>query len=199
MKHMNLVKGCSKGVALLLCLFAIFSVITAPGIPAAEAEEKGMEEKLLLSIDGIQVEVDWEENESVAALRELVQSNPLTVRMSMYGGFEQVGSLGARLPRKDVQTHTNYGDIVLYSGNQIVVFYGSNSWAYTRLGHIRDLSQAKLKELLGQHDVSITLALSAEEKGYAVPDVTLDIPCPLSAWAPGRCPMIRRKPPCTPR
>lgn len=120
-----------------------------------------MEEKLLLSIDGIQVEVDWEENESVAALRELVQSNPLTVRMSMYGGFEQVGSLGARLPRQDVQTHTYYGDIVLYSGNQIVVFNGSNSWAYTRLGHIRDLSQAKLKELLGQHDVSITLALSA--------------------------------------
>lgn len=128
---------------------------------SAAAEVCDMEEKLTITIDGIQVEVDWEENESVAALREIVQSNPLTIRLSMYGGFEQVGSLGTELPRQDVQTNTNYGDIVLYSGNQIVVFYGSNAWAYTRLGHIRDLSQAELKKLLGQHDVTITLALSA--------------------------------------
>ena len=133
-----------------------------------------MEEELLLSIDGIQVEVDWEENESVAALRELVAFNPLPIQMSMYGEFEQVGPLESSLPRQDLQTHTNYGDIVLYSGNQIVIFHGSNSWAYTRLGHIRDLSQAALKEMLGQHDVTITLALSAEEKGYAIPDVTLN-------------------------
>ena len=133
-----------------------------------------MEGELLLSIDGIQVEVDWEENESVAALRELVAFNPLPIQMSMYGGFEQVGPLESSLPRQDLQTHTNYGDIVLYSGNQIVIFHGSNSWAYTRLGHIRDLSQAALKEMLGQHDVTITLALSAEEKGYAIPDVTLN-------------------------
>ena len=116
-----------------------------------------MEGELLLSIDGIQVEVDWEENESVAALRELVAFNPLPIQMSMYGGFEQVGPLESSLPRQDLQTHTNYGDIVLYSGNQIVIFHGSNSWAYTRLGHIRDLSQAALKEMLGQHDVTITL------------------------------------------
>ena len=128
---------------------------------SSAAEVCDMEEKLTITIDGIQVEVDWEENESVAALREIVQSNPLTIRLSMYGGFEQVGSLGTELPRQDVQTNTNYGDIVLYSGNQIVVFYGSNAWAYTRLGHIRDLSQAELKKLLGQHDVTITLALSA--------------------------------------
>jgi len=174
MKHMHLARSCSKGVALLLCLFAIFSAVVAPDIPTAEAEEKRMAGKLLLSIDGIQVEVDWEENESVAALRELVALNPLTIQMSMYGGFEQVGPLGTSLPRQDVQTHTNYGDIVLYSGNQIVVFHGSNSWAYTRLGHIRDLSQEELKEMLGQHDVTITLALSAEEEGYAIPDVTLN-------------------------
>ena len=173
MKHMNLGRSCSKGVALLLCLLAIISTVMASDIPTAEAERKNLKEELLLSIDGIQVEVNWEENESVAALRELVAFNPLTIQMSMYGGFEQVGPLGTSLPRQDVQTHTNYGDIVLYSGNQIVVFHGSNSWAYTRLGHIRDLSQAELKEMLGQHDVTITLALSAEE-GYAIPDVKLN-------------------------
>ena len=161
-------------MALLLCLFAIFSAIMASDIPTAEAEERNLKEELLLSIDGVQVEVDCEENESVAALREWVAGNPLTIQMSMYGGFEQVGPLGTNLPRQDVQTHTNYGDIVLYSGNQIVIFHGSNSWAYTRLGHIPDLSQAALKEMLGQHDVTITLALSVEEEGHAIPDVTLN-------------------------
>ena len=179
MKHINLVRSCCKGITLLLCFFAVFSAMTAPGIEAAEAEEKSMEEKLLLSIDGVQVEVDWEDNESVAALRALVQSNPITIQMSMYGGFEQVGPLGTSLPRQDVQTHTNYGDIVLYSGNQIVVFHGSNAWAYTRLGHIRDLSQAELKALLGQHDVTITLALSAEEEEYKSPDVALNTGYPM--------------------
>jgi hypothetical protein len=74
----------------------------------------------------------------------------------MYGGFEQVGPIGQSIVRDDKQTTTNYGDIVLYSGNQIVVFYGSNSWAYTKLGHI-DLSQQEMSDLLSGGDVSITL------------------------------------------
>ena len=110
-------------------------------------------ESMILMIDGEEYPVEWEENESVEALKELC---PLTVKMSMYGGFEQVGSLGESLPRNDEQITTGYGDIVLYSGNQIVVFYGSNSWAYTRLGHI-DMTQEKLTELLGNGDVEIIL------------------------------------------
>ncbi len=79
--------------------------------------------------------------------------------MSMYGGFEQVGPLGADLPRDDVQTAAQAGDIVLYSGDQIVVFYGSNSWAYTRLGRITDKSASELADLLGNGGVSMTLSL----------------------------------------
>jgi len=96
--------------------------------------------------------VTWEENASVEALRELC---PLTIQMSMYGGFEQVGPIGQSIVRDDAQTETSYGDIVLYSGNQIVIFYGSNSWAYTRLGHV-DLSQQDMRELLSNGDVVIT-------------------------------------------
>jgi hypothetical protein len=77
----------------------------------------------------------------------------------MYGGFEQVGSIGTSLPRNDVQTTTEAGDIVLYSGNQIVVFYGSNSWAYTRLGKVTDKSKAEMSELLGNGDVMITVSM----------------------------------------
>lgn len=112
---------------------------------------------LQLMIGQEEVTVAWEDNESVDALKELAQSGPLTIRMSMYGGFEQVGSLGRSLPRNDVQTTTQAGDIVLYSGNQIVMFYGSNSWAYTRLGHITDQTASELTELLGSGDVTITI------------------------------------------
>lgn len=114
-------------------------------------------ESMILVIDGEEYPVEWEENESVEVLKELC---PLTVKMSMYGGFEQVGSLGESLPRNDEQITTEYGDIVLYSGNQIVVFYGSNTWAYTRLGHI-DMTQEELTDLLGNGDVEITLDCSS--------------------------------------
>ncbi|MBQ8151500.1 MAG: hypothetical protein IJ070_01890 [Firmicutes bacterium] len=101
---------------------------------------------------------NWEANESVAALRELVADGPLTVAMSEYGGFEQVGALGTSLPRNDVQITTQAGDIVLYSGNNIVIFYGSNSWAYTRLGHI-ELSSSEMPELLSHGDVTVKLSV----------------------------------------
>lgn len=110
-------------------------------------------EEMRLAIRGTEVPVVWEENESVEGLRSLC---PLTVQLSMYGGFEQVGGLGQSLPRDDFQITTGCGDVVLYAGNQIVLFYGSNTWAYTPLGHI-DLSQEELTELLGNGDVEITI------------------------------------------
>lgn len=121
--------------------------------------EEDTDKMLQLKISDTIVEVAWEENESVEALRKLCGSEPLTIQMSMYGGFEQVGSIGTSLPRNDVQTTTSAGDIVLYSGNQIVVFYGSNSWAYTRLGHITDQDTAGMTQLLGNGDVVITVSL----------------------------------------
>lgn len=123
-----------------------------------EIGEDTMEKTLKLSVAGSEVSVVWEENASVEALAELVKTAPLTVQLTMYGGFEQVGPLGTSLPRDDMQTTTQAGDIVLYSGDQIVVFYGANSWAYTRLGRITDRSRQQLDELLGNGDVTITLS-----------------------------------------
>lgn len=116
------------------------------------------EEKMGLSlrINNTNVAVAWENNQSVEALKELVKAGPLMITMSPYGGFEQVGPIGQSLPRNDVQTVTGPGDIVLYSGNQVVVFYGTNSWAYTRLGHITDKSQAELTQLLSGNGVVLT-------------------------------------------
>ena len=77
--------------------------------------------------------------EDNAAAREFAEMLPLTVEMREYGGFEKVGSLGKNLTSSDRQTTTTAGDIVLYNSNQIVMFYGSNSWSYTRLGRVENL------------------------------------------------------------
>ena len=128
-------------------------------IISGETEEKPAMKTLIMKIDGKKVAVDWEENESAAALAELVKDQPIRINMSMYGGFEQVGSIGTSLPRNDAQTTTQAGDIVLYSGNQIVVFYGTNSWAYTRLGHITDKTAEQMEKLLGNGNVTIEFSL----------------------------------------
>ena len=111
-----------------------------------------------LMIGETEVPVTWEENASVEALREIASEGALKIQMSMYGGFEQVGSLGMSLPRSDTRITTAPGDVILYSGNQMVVFYGSNTWAYTRLGHITDQTTQELTHLLSNGDVTITLS-----------------------------------------
>lgn len=98
-----------------------------------------------------------EENEAVASFVEMMRENPVSIQMSDYSGFEKVGSLGTSLPASNSQTTTHAGDIVLYNGNQIVIFYGSNSWSYTRLGHVDDLTG--WEEALGSGDVTVTFSL----------------------------------------
>ena len=110
-----------------------------------------------MKIGDTQVYVDWEKNDSVDALAKLTAGHWYEMQFEMYGGFEQVGPIGQDLPRSDVQMETVPGDIVLYAGNQISVFYGNNSWSYTKLGHIRDLSQEELQELLGNGDTTISI------------------------------------------
>ena len=118
---------------------------------------------LRMTIGNTAVTVDWENNESVEALKALCENEPLVIQMSMYGGFEQVGSIGSRLPSSDVQTTTSSGDIVLYSSSQIVVFYGSNLWAYTRLGHITDQNASGMADLLSNGNVTVTISMEDTE------------------------------------
>ena len=128
---------------------------------ATEYEEPTEERatSLRMTIGDTPVSVAWEDGDAVEALRELCREKPLMIDMSMYGGFEQVGSIGTALPTADRQTTTSPGDIVLYSGDQLVVFYGSNAWAYTPLGHITDQSDSELTELLSNGDTTVTISL----------------------------------------
>ena len=124
-----------------------------------QTESSEMETAMVLRINDQVVGVEWEDNESVESLKELASKGTITIDMSMYGGFEQVGSIGSTLPSNDEQITTESGDIVLYSGNQIVFFYGSNSWAYTRLGKVQDMSASELEGLLGNGDVTLTITI----------------------------------------
>ena len=134
------------------------TTITTPSDDNSTTKEDETETmKLTLKIDDMKVDVIWADNDSVRALKNLAKDG-LTINMSKYGGFEQVGSIGSTLPSSDTRITTNPGDIVLYSSNQIVLFYDSNTWSYTKLGHI-NLSKSELTDLLGDEDVVITLNL----------------------------------------
>lgn len=100
-----------------------------------------------------------ENNRSAKALKELLADGALAIPASNYGGFEKVCSLGTRLPSDDIQTTTRAGDICLYNDSRIVIFYASNSWDYTRLGRISDVTGSELKEILGGEETEISLSL----------------------------------------
>ena len=175
MKHMNSGKRWNKISRVIAGVLAVIMLLVGCGVKdvkgstvsqsTASPQESTEEAQLAaegqinmrMKIGDTVVAVEWEKNESVEALKELCRNTPLTIQMSMYGGFEQVGPLGTSLPKNDVQITTSSGDIVLYSGNQMVVFYGSNSWAYTRLGRITDKSAREMAELLGNGNVTITI------------------------------------------
>ena len=125
--------------------------------PAGTTEEV-QKTMLQMKIGETKVSVSWEDNDSVAALKELCKDAPLTIQMSMYGGFEQVGSIGTRLPSNDTQTTTSAGDIVLYSSNPSGVFAGSTAGADTNLEHIPDQDVAGMASLLSNGNVTITIS-----------------------------------------
>ena len=94
------------------------------------------------------------DNSSAVAFYELLKKGPVTISMHDYGNFEKVGSLGKTLPRNDTQITTSAGDIILYQGNQITIYYDKNSWNFTRLGRVDGKTQAELKQILGKGDVT---------------------------------------------
>lgn len=122
-----------------------------------QVEEENSEMQMNVQVGGSTFTATLEENEAVNELVKMMEQGPVTIQMRDYSGFEKVGSLGTSLPASNRQTTTRAGDIVLYQGNQIVIFYGSNSWSYTRLGHIDDLTG--WEEALGSGDVTVTFSL----------------------------------------
>ena len=99
------------------------------------------------------------DNSSAMAFYELLEKGPVTIKMTDYGNFEKVGSLGTTLPRNDTQITTTAGDIILYQGNQITIYYDTNSWNFTRLGKVDGATQAELKKILGKGNVTAVFSV----------------------------------------
>ena len=122
--------------------------------PVDSSEEEISE--LILTVDGIRLDVEWENSESIAALMEMA---PITIHMQEYGGFEQTGKIDIALPSNDKKITTKPGDIVLYNSNQICLYFNENTWAFTRLGRITGMSDKKIKELLDKDSVTAVFSI----------------------------------------
>ncbi len=99
------------------------------------------------------------DNSSAAAFAEYLSEGDVSIKMSDYGNFEKVGDLGTTLPRNDEDITTEAGDVILYLGNKITIYYDTNSWDFTRLGKVQGVSQSELKDILGDGDVKIRFSL----------------------------------------
>jgi hypothetical protein len=98
-------------------------------------------------------------NSSTAALLALLKEGLVTIQMHDYGNFEKVGGLGKTLPTNDKRITTEPGDLILYQGNALVIYYAPNTWTFTRLGKIDDVTPEELKTALGEGDVTVTLSI----------------------------------------
>ncbi len=110
-----------------------------------------------LFIDDVEVNLIWEDNNSVNAIKELAKNGGFTINTHQYGGFEQVGEIGQNIVSENVQMTTEPGDIVLYNDSNIVIFYGSNSWSYTKLGKIVGKTNEELENLLNKNSVVLKI------------------------------------------
>ena len=127
--------------------------------------------KVLLKVGGNTMTATLADNEATRELTKLLEQGDMTIRMSDYGGFEKVGALPQSLPTSNTQITTEPGDIMLYQGSQMVIFYGSNSWSYTRLGKIDGATASNLRQFLGNGDITLTLSLASSA---GIEDVTAD-------------------------
>ena len=146
-----------------LLVSAIVLLTMSCGGDEAQAQtikEENMTERLYITIGSKTLPVTLVKNNATEALMAALATSPITYQADDYGGFEKVGPLGMSLPTSNQQLTTQAGDVILYSGNQIVLFYGSNSWSYTRLGRIEYSTLEQLKSFLkaGQGRVSVTLS-----------------------------------------
>jgi len=154
------------GAALVLLALLSCAKPSAPVTVQQKTEEEAKEEsnmpnKIQITIDGTTLPIVLVKNAATEALVSALQEAPITYTASDYGGFEKVGALGRSLPATDSHITTEAGDVILYSGNQLVLFYGSNSWSYTRIGKMEYGSMDALKSFLkaGEGDIRVTLSL----------------------------------------
>lgn len=147
---------------------AASSQTTAEPTTAAQTEAQSATQaapsqgnQLYLTVGETTFVAEFADNSSADVLKDLLSDTPLTLQLHDYGNFEKVGSLGQNLPRNDEPITTEAGDLILYHGNQFSIYYAENSWSFTRLGKIQNVTSDELKAALGTGDVTVTLSLTS--------------------------------------
>ena len=135
------------------------SVISEQESSQSQDNSSSQEEPMLkISVGDQELLATFADNSSAEEFRDLLAQGPVTISMDDYGGFEKVGSLGTTLTRNDTRITTQPGDVILYQGNQITIYYGTNTWNFTRLAKINDSTDLQAK--LGTETVQVTFSLA---------------------------------------
>ena len=162
---------------ILMILAALVVMSCSSDETQAQTNYETMTTKMYITIDDRTEAVTLVNNSATQALVEKLQESPVTVTLNSSGGFEIWGALGFSLPTSNEQINAQPGDVILYSGSNICMFYGTNSWSYTRLGKIAGLSQSELRTFLkaGESNISVTLSLSSTTGIHEVQDSGLKV------------------------
>jgi hypothetical protein len=116
-------------------------------------------DKLLITINGKTLTADFADNSSAKALAEALAKSSITYQADDYGNFEKVGDLGQSFPKNDENITTEPGDIILYQGHNLCIYYAQNTWSFTRIAKIKGVSKDELKEFLGEGEITVTLSV----------------------------------------
>lgn len=143
-------------------VFGFFLLFTgscaAADSPALKKSNVFTEETMNITIGSTILTAELANNSSARALKEMLSDGPVTIDMKDYSNFEKVGDLGKSLPTNNTQVTTEAGDLILYQGHLFVIYYAPNSWNFTRLGKIQNVTASQLKRILGSGDVTVTLS-----------------------------------------
>ena len=154
---------------MLTLLTMLFVACSSDGGTQAETLQTENDMKMYITIAGQTQSVVLANNAATQELVTRLHNGAVTVTLNSSGGFEIWGPLGFSLPTSNQQMMAQPGDVVLYNGSNICLFYGSNSWSYTRLGKIEGLSESQLRTFLkaGESNITVTLSLTSAATGIS--------------------------------
>lgn len=147
-------------IVAILLLSACSSDAASSTKPSQPESEKGSASmKLKIHVNDTTFTATLADNSSATALKELLQKGDLTLDMEDFSNFEKVADLPITLPRNDTPTDTDAGDLILYLGKRIVIYYDKNSWNFTTLGKIDNVNKKRLKQILGDGNATVTFSV----------------------------------------
>lgn len=118
---------------------------------------------MIMEVNGTAIQIELEKNSSSDAIKEMLHQGSITLSMKDYAHMEKFGELGSNFPRNDKQITTKAGDVILSEGNLLVIYYAPNTWNFTKLGKVVNLTEKELKKVLGKGNITATLTLDEKE------------------------------------